>query len=78
MATFRTEQSWGDLKQWHQAPNLSIDLTDGDSNNLTGISWQKADGTEGSISFQDNLTSFLGFYRKPNEGPIAYRGQRIS
>ncbi len=78
MATFRTEQSWGDLQQWHQAPDLTIDLADGDTNNLTALSWEKTDGSEGSISFQSNLDSFLGYYRKPNEGPIAYRGQRIS
>ncbi|QBD78138.1 hypothetical protein EPA93_19905 [Ktedonosporobacter rubrisoli] len=78
MATFRTEQAWGNLTQWHPAPNLNIDLTDGDNNEITAVSWQRADGSEGSISLQEDQTSFLGYYRKPNEGPIAYRGSRIS
>lgn len=78
MATFRTEQSWGDLKQWHSAPDLRIDVIDGDGSEITTLSWKRHDGSEGSISFQDGQTGFLGYYRKPNEGPIAYRGVRIS
>ncbi len=76
MATFQTEQSWGDLTQWHRAPELNVNLEDGDRSEITEIAWHRKDGSEGSISFQDGQRSFLGYYRKPNEGPIAYRGTR--
>jgi hypothetical protein len=75
--TYRTEVSWGNITEWHSAPNLVIDLNDGRSSPLAKISWQEQDGTTGSISFQSDLSSFLGYYQKPNEGPIAYRGRRV-
>jgi hypothetical protein len=77
MAKFSTEQAWGDLTQWHPAPDLNINLEDGDQNDLVATAWQRKDGSEGSISFQDGQKSFLGYYRKPGEGPIAYRGRRV-
>ncbi|HEU5375677.1 MAG TPA: hypothetical protein VFV38_09580 [Ktedonobacteraceae bacterium] len=76
--TYSTEQAWGDLQQWHRAPDLTVDVADGDNNDITALSWQRQDGSEGSISFQSRQESFLGYYRKPNEGPIAYRGRRTS
>lgn len=74
--TYRTEVSWGNLTEWHQAPNLVIDLNDGGNSPLSKLSWEEQNGTTGSISFQSNLSEFLGYYQKPNEGPIAYRGRR--
>lgn len=74
--TYTTEQAWGNLTQWHQAPDLIIELNDGDTSPLSTFSWALQDGAKGSISFQSNQNEFLGYYQKPNEGPIAYRGRR--
>lgn len=75
-ANFSTEQAWGDLRDWHTAPDLAIDLTDGRNQNITTLDWRNQDGSTGSISFQQDMSEFLGYYQKPNEGPIAYRGRR--
>jgi len=74
--TYRTEVAWGNLTEWHPAPNLVIDINDGRNSPLSTLSWKEQDGTTGSISFQSDLSEFLGYYQKPNEGPIAYRGRR--
>lgn len=74
--TFATEQAWGDLTSWHPAPDLSVDLADGRDQNISTLEWKNQDGSTGSISFQTGMSEFLGYYQKPNEGPIAYRGRR--
>lgn len=74
--TFTTEQSWGDLREWHAAPDLTIEIADGRNQNISALDWRNQDGSTGSIAFQSDLSTFLGYYEKPNEGPIAYRGRR--
>lgn len=75
-ATYTTEQAWGDLREWHSAPDLTIDIADGRNQNITALDWKNQDGSTGSIAFQTGMTEFLGYYEKPSEGPIAYRGRR--
>jgi hypothetical protein len=74
--TYRTEQSWGPITQWHPAADLTLAIDDGIINDLATISWRDQSGNTGSISFQSDGSSFLGYYQKRNEGPIAYRGTR--
>ena len=74
--TYRTEQSWGAITEWHQSPDLTIAINDGIINDLATISWRDQSGNTGNISFQSDGSSFLGYYQKKNEGPIAYRGTR--
>ncbi len=74
--SFSTEQSWGDLREWHPAQDLVIDIADGRNQNLANLDWRNQDGSNASISFQTGMTEFLGYYQKPSEGPIAYRGKR--
>ena len=74
--TFKTEVAWGDLQQWHKAKELVIEVTDESGSELSNLSWKKLDGTVGSISFQPDMKDFLGYYQKPKEGPVAYRGTR--
>ncbi len=73
---YRTEQAWGNLTEWHSAPDLVVDLSDGQGQTLEALYWRNQDGSAGSISFQSDLSEFLGYYQKAEEGPIAYRGHR--
>lgn len=74
--SFETEQAWGDLRDWHPAQDLVIDLSDGRNQSIASLNWKNQDGSTASVSFQSNMTDFLGYYQKPGEGPIAYRGKR--
>jgi hypothetical protein len=74
--TYRTEQSWGPITEWHPAPDLTFAIDDGIIGGLATLSWRDQKGNSGSISFQSDGSSFLGYYQKEYEGPIAYRGTR--
>ena len=74
--TYQTENSWGPITEWHQAPDLTFALNDGIVGDLANLSWRDQQGNSGSISFQSDGSSFFGYYQKVNEGPIAYRGTK--
>lgn len=74
--TYQTQNSWGPITEWHDAPDLTFALNDGIVGDLASLSWRDQRGNTGNISFQSDGSSFFGYYQKVNEGPIAYRGTR--
>lgn len=74
--TYQTENSWGSMTEWHEAPDLTFTIDDGIVGDISTLSWRDQSGNTGNISFQSDGSSFLGYYQKVNEGPIAYRGTK--
>jgi hypothetical protein len=72
--TYRTENAWGDITQWHSASNLSFAINSGNRAVPATLAWTDQQGNAASISFQTNMSTFFGYFQRPNEGPIAYRG----
>jgi hypothetical protein len=72
--TYQTENAWGDITEWHSASNLSFAINSGNGAVPTTLKWTDQQGNAASISFQTDMSSFFGYFQKPNEGPIAYQG----
>jgi hypothetical protein len=74
--TYQTQNSWGPITEWHDAPDLTFMINDGIIGDVATLSWRDQSGNSGNISFQSDGSSFFGYYQKVNEGPIAYRGTK--
>lgn len=74
--TYATQNSWGPLTQWHTAADLNFLVECGTGSPPASLSWRDQQGTVFAISFASDMSSFLGYFQRPNEGPIAYRGTR--
>jgi hypothetical protein len=75
--TYQTENAWGDITEWHAASNLSFAI-DGENGTVPAmLAWTDQQGNAASISFQTDMSTFFGYYQRPDEGPIAYRGRLL-
>ena len=72
--TYQTENAWGDITEWHTASNLSFAIDGGNGAVPAMLAWTDQQGNAASISFQTDMSTFFGYFQRPNEGPIAYRG----
>jgi hypothetical protein len=74
--TYRTEQSWGPITEWHPSANLVFSVDAGTGSIPSTLEWRDQQGNSFAISFQSDMSTFFGYFQKVNEGPIAYRGSR--
>ncbi|GCE31051.1 hypothetical protein KDA_65350 [Dictyobacter alpinus] len=72
--TYRTENSWGPIIEWHAAADLNLHVDAGTSSPPASLSWRDQQGNSFAISFASDMSSFFGYFQRPHEGPIAYRG----
>ncbi|MBV8822977.1 MAG: hypothetical protein JO123_09325 [Ktedonobacteraceae bacterium] len=74
--TYRTEQSWGPITEWHPYSDLVFSVDGGTGQAPATLAWRDQQGNSFAISFQSDMSSFFGYFQRVNEGPIAYRGTR--
>jgi hypothetical protein len=75
--TYQTAHAWGDITEWHCASNLSFAINIGNGAAPTTLKWKDQQGNTASISFQTDMSTFFGYYQRPDKGPIAYRGRLL-
>lgn len=84
MATYNTEIGTGG-GGWQRDQQLIISIhnrndvvpADGAPSTGTTVSWT-SDRGNGTVTFFDGGSNFQGTAQFPGEGPVGYRGQRVS
>ncbi|CCH34000.1 hypothetical protein ABZ816_09265 [Actinosynnema sp. NPDC047251] len=84
MATYQTEISTGG-GGWQKDADLVLSITNrnavvpasGAPATGTTVTWSSTNG-DGSVTFFDSGSNFQGTAQFPNEGPVGYRGRRVS
>jgi hypothetical protein len=76
--TYRVEHAEDNMSQWYSGTNLVLFIDSGETALPSMLSWRDRRGNMASISFQSSMSGFIGYYQRPNAGPLAYRGRILS